>query len=106
MPQSKEVADMQNKVAEFIETYGLFTDIQSRFIDLVSETGSLGKQILNSSDYGLRPVEKNDELSSKAGDTLFALLALLSDLGLNEEELLAEVLSRYEARMKELTKES
>ena len=96
---------MQNSVAEFIQKYGLFTDLQSRYIDLVSETGALGKEILNSTDYGLRPVEKNEALSSKAGDALFALLALLSDLGLSEEEVLAEVLQRYEARMLELKEE-
>jgi hypothetical protein len=96
---------MQEKVAEFIHAYGLETDIQTRFIDFISEAGDLGKTILFSTDYGTRKAVKNDELSRQAGDTLFALLALFSDLSISDEEVLRDVLSRYEARMKELPEE-
>ena len=96
---------MQEKVAEFIHAYGLETDIQTRFIDFISEAGDLGKAILLSTDYGTRKALKNEELSRQAGDTLFALLALFSDLSISDEEVLRDVLSRYEARMKELPEE-
>ena len=96
---------MQEKVAEFIHAYGLETDIETRFIDFISEAGDLGKSILLSTDYGTRKAVPSEDLKAQAGDTLFALLALFSDLSISEEEVLKDVLARYEARMKELNEE-
>ncbi|MBR2769468.1 MAG: MazG-like family protein [Solobacterium sp.] len=95
---------MQDKVSAFIREFGLETDIQSRFIDFVAETGELGKAVLMSTDYGMRKAVITDELLEEAGDTLFALLALFSDLSLNEEEVLEDVLKRYRSRMEQLRK--
>ena len=65
----------------------------------------MGKQILFCTDYGNRPLEASEELCDQAGDTLFALLALLNDLNISEKEILEKTMARYEARMKQLLNE-
>lgn len=41
---------MQEKVREFIEEYALSCNEKIRYIDLVSEIGELGKEILRQTD--------------------------------------------------------
>ena len=44
--------EIQKKVNNMIKKYDLNNSIEMRFIDLVSEVGELGKEILKSNDYG------------------------------------------------------
>ncbi len=43
---------MQRNVRAFVERNHLECGAQSRYVDLVSEVGELGKEILKSTDYG------------------------------------------------------
>ncbi len=44
--------DVQEKINNFINEYNLKSSQEIRFIDLVSEVGELGKEILKGNDYG------------------------------------------------------
>ncbi len=92
---------MTNKVGDFLDAYQLHIDMQSRYIDFMSEAGRLGKTILDATDYGLHSAEPTDAFRKQAGETLFALEALLSESGINPEEILEEILADYRSRMEE-----
>ena len=44
--------EIQKKVNKMIKKYNLDSSIEVKFIDLVSEIGELGKEILKGNDYG------------------------------------------------------
>ncbi|MCL2619904.1 MAG: hypothetical protein FWD97_03080 [Defluviitaleaceae bacterium] len=89
---------MQELVKEFIEKQGWRTDAQSRYLDLVSEVGELGKEILLSTDYGKTDFSLTPSTTDEMGDCLFSLLALCTEMGINSEEALKQSISKYEAR--------
>ena len=92
---------MMNEIGEFLDQYGLHIDVQSRYIDFISEAGQLGTAILSSTDYGTHPVEATEEFKDEAGDCLFSLIALIQESRLNSDDVLAEVVERYRKRMME-----
>ena len=83
---------MQSKVKRFIEQHSLSCPVQSRYIDLTSEVGELGKELLKASDYGKRSPVLTAEATEEAGDCLFSLLALMNELGIDAQEALNAVL--------------
>ena len=89
---------MQETVKEFIRKYNLKTDIQSRYIDLISEVGELGKEILKGTKYGTSKISITDNLESELGDSLFCLITLANELNLDMETCLKNVLTKYEKR--------
>ena len=91
-------SSMQVMVKEFVEKYGLQTDARSRFIDLVSEIGELGKEILTCTDYGKKKLETNKHISGEMGDCLFSLFALCDVLGISAEDALDMALRKYTER--------
>ena len=93
---------MQEKVKQLVERYGLSASKESRYIDLIAQAGDLGKALLGSSDYGLQELHTSEEIREEAGNLLFSLLALLNDFGIDENEVLDQVIARYEERMKEV----
>ena len=93
---------MQEKVKQLVDRYGLTASKESRYIDLISQAGDLGKALLGSSDYGLRELNTNEEIREEAGNLLFSLLALMNDFDIDENEVLDQVITRYEERMKEV----
>ncbi len=90
---------MMNKIDEFIEKYGLHVDVQTRYIDFMSDAGTVGKEILKATDYGSRPLTVTDGFKEEAGDCLFSFLALLSESGIDADELLDHVLEQYRNRI-------
>ena len=62
---------MQNAVNAFLETNELFCGEQIRYIDLVSEIGELGKEIIKSTNYGKTPHSSNESTAEEMGDCLF-----------------------------------
>ncbi len=93
---------MQEKVKQLVERYGLSASRESRYIDLVAQAGDLGKALLGSSDYGYQELNTTEEIKEEAGNLLFSLLALMNDFEIDENEVLDQVIERYEARMKEV----
>jgi len=90
---------MQNTVKHFIRQHQLSCSVQSRYIDLISEAGELGKEILKATDYGKSECRPGADLTEEAGDCLFSLLALMNDLDIDAEQALQTVLQKYERRI-------
>ncbi len=94
---------MQRIVEECMSRYGLSRDAQTRYIDLVSEVGELGKEILKAIDYGNKSFPAGgheDEVNAKMemGDCLFSLFALCCGMGIDAREALEAALAKYEER--------
>lgn len=89
---------MQKIAEDFINKYQLHSDESTRYIDLVSEVGELGKEIIKSTNYGKKDFEKNNLVKDEIGDCIFSLLALCYELGIDAQEALNSSLSKYEAR--------
>jgi len=92
--------DDQQRVAAFVAEHGLEAPPAYRVLDLVSEVGELGKEVTESTGYGASP-EAVDVDRDELGDTLFALLALAEELGVDASAALAESLEKYERRLDE-----
>ena len=89
---------VQNLVAGFINKYSLQTSAEIRYIDLISEIGELGKEIIKSTNYGKNDFNKTPALTNEIGDCLFSLLALFHELNINADEALQKSISKYELR--------
>lgn len=89
---------MQRDVQEFVSKYGVAHDVETRYIDLVSEIGELGKELLKSGDYGAGEIGANSEMAMELGDCLFSLLALAESLKLDAEGCLKKALDKYKNR--------
>ena len=89
---------MQKLVNEFTNKYKLQTDINTRYIDLVSEIGELGKEIIKSTDYGKKNFTPTGQLIDEVGDCVFSMLALCSQLNIDAQEALLKSLTKYEHR--------
>ena len=89
----------EKRVYDFIDAYQLRCGVESRFIDLTSEIGELGKEILKGTEYHTREFAPTAGLSGKVGDCVFSLLALCQELGIDAEAALREALDKYGARM-------
>ena len=92
---------MQKTVNDFIKKYSLETAPEIRYIDLVSEIGELGKEILKGNNYGKDNLNFTDNLESEIGDSLFSLLAMCNELDIDANTSLKKVIDKYENRFKE-----
>ena len=92
---------MQNRVAGFMERHKLTSDGTVRYIDLVSEVGELGKELLKAGDYGALAPGKNETMIEEMGDCLFSMLALCCALGIDTERALDTALNKYQARLEQ-----
>lgn len=92
--------DDQRRVAAFIDEHDLACPPAYRLLDLASEVGELAADANDATEYGAAPetfAVERDEL----GDTLFALLALCDELGVDASDALDESLAKYEQRLAE-----
>ncbi len=92
---------LQEKVAAFCARHQIKAPPAVRLLDLCSELGELAKVWLNGSGYGRRPEDPPDRASWQAelGDTLFALLCLADESGVDAETALDQALERYRQRI-------
>ena len=90
--------DIQEKVNELIKKYNLESSTEIRFIDLVSEIGELGKEILKGNDYGKKDFFNTDNIESEVGDVFFSLICVANDLNIDLTKALDKVLNKYENR--------
>ena len=90
---------MQNSVKEFLEKNKLFNSEQIRYIDLVSEIGELGKEIIKSTDYGKIPYSLNETTFEEMGDCLFSILALCCEMNIDADKALTFVIEKYSKRL-------
>jgi len=90
---------MQQSVKEFLNQNRLSKNEQIRYIDLLSEIGELGKEILKSTDYGEKPYSPTESAFEEMGDCLFSILALCCEMNIEAEEALKYVLEKYNRRL-------
>lgn len=90
---------LQETVKRFCDEHSMNADAESRFIDLSSELGELGKEILKGTDYGTRDFLKSEDLALEMGDVLFSLLVLANACDVDISEALSRVLDKYKRRL-------
>lgn len=95
-----ELINLQKKVEEFCKKNNLKTNPEYLVLDLVSETGETAKELLKSSEYGRKPSNKNKEMELEIGDAFYSLITIANHYNINLEEVLENVLQKYEKRMK------
>ncbi len=89
---------IQEKVDELIKKYNLESSVEIRFIDLISELGELGKEVLKGNDYGKKDFCNTENLESEMGDTFFSLICVANVLNIDLQNALDNVLRKYENR--------
>ena len=90
--------DVQEKVNELIKKYDLESSTEIRFIDLISELGELGKEVLKGNNYGKKDFCATENLESEIGDVFFSLICVANGLNINLKKALDNVLNKYENR--------
>lgn len=95
------IQEMQIRVAKMVKEFNLQTSPEMRFIDLSSEIGELGKEILKGSDYGKKIYKNTEELDSEMGDVLFSLTCIANELGVSLEKALLKIMKKYRKRFEE-----
>ena len=89
---------MQKRVKTFVDQFDLSCSAQMRYIDLVSEVGELGKEIIKGSNYGKEPCRAVIQTEEEIGDCLFSLLALCCELDIDAKTALDCAMKKYETR--------
>lgn len=89
---------MQEKVRRFLDTHGMACGPEHRYMDMTSELGELGKELLKATRYGQKPFTPQPGCEEEMGDCLFSLLALCCEMGLDASKTLYAALKKYEAR--------
>ena len=93
--------EIQEKVNKMIKKFNLDSSIEVKFIDLVSEVGELGKEILKGNDYGQSEFLKTNNLELEIGDVFFSLICIANGLDINLKDALNIVLKKYNSRFVE-----
>ena len=93
--------DIQKVIRDFNTKYNLGGSIETRLIDLSSEVGELGKEILEGTNYGEKEFSRTDNLESEFGDVLFSLVSAANCAGVDLGVALEKVLKKYEDRFDE-----
>lgn len=82
----------------FLDEYKLRCGINERYIDLSSEVGELGKELLKATDYGKADFRMTADTEQELGDCLFSLIALSRELGIDPAAALDSALAKYKRR--------
>ena len=92
---------IQGLVLEMVKKCDLETSPELRYIDLTSEMGELGKELLKGSNYGKQDFNKTNNLESEMGDTLFSLTCIANSLDIDLSKTLIGVIQKYNNRFAE-----
>ena len=103
MKEKKDVTieTMQGLVLEMVKRYELEITPELRYIDLTTEVGEFGKELLKGSNYGKKTLEKTDNLESEMGDILFSLTCIANSLNIDLQAALVNVMKKYQKRFNE-----
>lgn len=96
--ENLKLQELQEMVAEMIKKYNLEISPQLRYIDLTSEIGELGKELLKGSNYGKKDFSITDNLESEIGDSLFSLTCIANSLNIDLSKALLDVIQKYNYR--------
>lgn len=95
---------MQNTVKRFVMQNSLERNEKNWYIDLVSEIGELGKEILKETDYGKKDYALNETSVEEMGDCLFSLLGLCCEMNIEAEKALTYAINiERERNVKEIS---
>ncbi|GEM48558.1 MazG nucleotide pyrophosphohydrolase domain-containing protein [Deinococcus cellulosilyticus] len=83
------------------QEFALHADPATRVLDITSEAGELAKAVLKSTQYGSRPFTVTDNFREELGDTLFALLVLCAETGVDPDEALEQVRQKLRIRLQQ-----
>ncbi len=89
---------LQEIVSKKVNQYDLETIPELRYVDLTTEIGEVGKELLKSSDYGKKQLSKTDSLEIEIGDVLFSLICIANTLNIDLETALLDAMKKYERR--------
>lgn len=89
---------MQGLVKEMVKRYDLETSPELRYIDLTSEVGELGKELLKATEYGKEEFKKTDNTESEIGDVVFSTICIANSLDIDIEQALIGVMKKYQDR--------
>ena len=95
---------MQNKVKNFNEEKDCHfkpMSPEARLLDIMSEIGELGKEILKNTKYGTSDFALTDDFVMEYGDVLYSLLSLANETGVDSEEALNLAIEKYRNRIKQ-----
>ena len=98
-----DIKELQNKMREFDKARGWEDNwnIKDLLLNITEEGGELWNLIKWIDDKKQKEVlsEKIEEVSDYVGDTLFLLLKIANQTGVNTEESLIKTLKEYQKRM-------
>lgn len=91
---------MQNKVSNFNLENGMGEmNVYARYLDVISEVGELGKEILKGSDYGSKDFICQSDFEMEFGDVMYSLLSLANECNIDANKCLDVVLAKYKSRL-------
>ena len=93
--------NIQEQVKEVVQKYTLEISPELRYIDLTSEVGELGKELLKATQYGKKEfniTDNTDNTESEIGDVLFSTICIANSLDIDIEKALNGVIKKYEDR--------
>ncbi|MCF8305624.1 MAG: hypothetical protein K9I71_04440 [Ignavibacteriales bacterium] len=90
--------ELQDEVKAIVRNYNLSSDLNTRLLDLISETGELAKELLTSTDYGRKGFVKPENWIAEIGDIMFSLCVIANQTNIDLEEALKTSLNKYEKR--------
>ena len=93
---------MQNLVKQFNEEkmcHEKVMPVSARLLDVISEVGELGKEVLKSTKYGTIDFEMSDDFKMEFGDVVYSLLSLANETGIDAEECLKLAVDKYQKRI-------
>ena len=95
---------MQKKVKDFNDKMNCHKEpmpTYARLMDIQSEMGELVKEYLKGSKYGTLPFTMHSDFELEFGDTLYSMLCLANETGIDAEKSLDRVLTKYKKRIEE-----
>ena len=93
--------NFQHEAAKLAQKYCLNANLTARYMDLVSEIGELGKELLLGSEYGNKELKITDDATKEIGDIVFALAMLANEMNLDLDECFAEAMEKYRKRFEQ-----
>jgi len=86
---------------DVVEKYALECPVEARFIDLTSEVGELGKELLKSNNYGKEACHPTAAIADEIGDVLFSLACIANTLNIDIETAMKFSIEKYHRRFAE-----
>ena len=90
---------MQEKTKKQTYHFQMSENLSVRYMDLISEVGELGKEILKGTNYGEKDFSAGENLELELGDCLFALLSICNICHVDAETALNRTFEKLERRL-------